>query len=148
MGHSVAAKAVKGVEDAISVTIPAGEGIHRRMVYVRLVPGANFDEVSASIKADPYFSKDETHVTLVDNLDDYMDVGHGVNMERRGISSLVSNQNFNFSMRINNPALTSQVMVSAARAALRQAPGAYTLVELPVIDLLPGEREDIIRRLV
>ena len=34
MGHSVAAKAVDGVKDAFSMTIPLGTGIHRRMVYI------------------------------------------------------------------------------------------------------------------
>ena len=148
MGHSVAVKAISGVENAISMTIPAGSGVHRRMVYVQLAAGANIHDISSAIKADPYFIKDETHVIQVDNISDYFDVGHGVNMERRGASGVTSNQSFQFSMRINNPALTSQLMVSAARAALRQAPGAYTMIELPVIDLLPGEREDIIRKLV
>ena len=148
MGHSVAAKAIKGVVNAISMTIPVGAGVHRRMVYVQLARGANIEKVSAAIKADPYFAHDETHVIQVDDLDDYMDVGHGVSLERRGTSGVTSNQNFQFSMRINNPAITSQILVSAARAALRQAPGAYTLLELPVIDLLFGERDDIIHRLV
>ena len=34
MGHSVAVKAIEGVKDALSITIPVGTGIHRRMVYV------------------------------------------------------------------------------------------------------------------
>ena len=50
--------------------------------------------------------------------------------------------------RINNPALTGQVLVCAARAAMRQKPGCYTMIEVPVLDLLPGNREDLIRRLV
>ena len=148
MGHSVAVRAIKGVENAVSITIPTGAGVHRRMVYVQVTPGAKIEEITAAIKTDPYFSKDETHVTQVEKIEDYMDVGHGVNMERRGTSGTTSNQQFQFLMAINNPALTSQIMVSAARAALKQAPGAYTLIELPVIDLLPGEREAIIRRLV
>ena len=36
MGHTVAAKAIAGVKDALSMTIPLGTGIHRRMVYVEL----------------------------------------------------------------------------------------------------------------
>ena len=32
MGHSVVARSKKGVKDALSMTIPLGEGIHRRMV--------------------------------------------------------------------------------------------------------------------
>ena len=75
------------------------------------------------------------------------DVEHGSSIERSGSTGLSSNQNLHFSMHIHNPAITSQVMVSSARAVLKQAPGAYTLMEIPVIDLLPGEREDIINRL-
>ena len=51
-------------------------------------------------------------------------------------------------MRINNPALTAQIMVSSARAAMRQSPGCYTLIEIPIADLLYGDREDLVRRLV
>ena len=31
---------------------------------------------------------------------------------------------------------------------MRLAPGAYTMVEIPVIDLLPGDRESLIAHLV
>jgi diaminopimelate dehydrogenase len=51
-------------------------------------------------------------------------------------------------MKINNPALTAQILVSVARASLKQQPGAYTMIELPIIDMLYGERENLIRRLV
>ena len=36
MGHTVAVKAVEGVKAALSMTIPLGTGIHRRMVYIEL----------------------------------------------------------------------------------------------------------------
>ena len=148
MGHSVAVKAIDGVKDALSITIPVGTGIHRRMVYVELEDGADFGKVEAAIKADPYFVNDETHVQQVACVDDLNDVGHGVNLVRKGVSGITHNQLFEFNMKINNPALTAQVMVNMARASLRQAPGAYTMIEIPVIDMLPGEREDIIRHLV
>ena len=51
-------------------------------------------------------------------------------------------------MSINNPALTGQVLVMAARAAVRQRPGCYTMIEIPVIDMLAGDRETLIRSLV
>ena len=51
-------------------------------------------------------------------------------------------------MHINNPALTGQVLVCAARASMKQQPGCYTMIEIPVIDLLPGEREELIGHLV
>ena len=148
MGHSVAVKAIDGVKDALSITIPVGTGIHRRMVYVELEDGADFGKVEAAIKADPYFVNDETHVQQVACVGDLNDVGHGVNLVRKGVSGVTHNQLFEFNMKINNPALTAQVMVNMARASLRQNPGAYTMIEIPVIDMLPGEREDIIRHLV
>ena len=148
MGHSVAVKAIEGVKDALSVTIPLGTGIHRRMVYIELLPGYDFQAVAAQIKADPYFVNDETHVLQVDSVDALNDVGHGVNLVRKGVSGTTHNQLLEFNMRINNPALTAQVLVNVARASLKQQPGAYTMIEIPVIDMLEGEKENLIKHLV
>jgi len=148
MGHSVAVRAIAGVKDAISITVPVGQGIHRRMVYVELEEGADFAEVERAVRNDPYFAKDETHVIQTPDVRALFDAGHGVRMERKGASSGAYNQMLTFDMRINNPALTAQVMVAAMRASFRQKPGAYTLIEVPVIDLLPGDRDALIRRLV
>ena len=148
MGHTVAVKAVPGVKAALSMTIPTGTGIHRRMVYIELHNGYNFDTVAQAIKQDPYFVHDETHVKLVPSVDALLDMGHGVNLTRKGVSGRTQNQLFEFNMRINNPALTAQVLVCVARAAMRQQPGCYTMPEIPVIDLLPGEREEWISHLV
>ena len=148
MGHSVCARGKKGVKNALSVTIPLGESIHRRMVYVELEEGASLEAVAAEIKADPYFAHDETHVFAVPSVDHVRDMGHGVHLIRKGVSGKTANQRFEFNMSINNPALTAQVLVNAARASMRLQPGCYTLPEIPVIDLLPGSREDIISTLV
>ena len=148
MGHSVAVRAIEGVKDALSMTIPTGTGIHRRMVYVELEEGVDFKTVEATIKADPYFVNDETHVKQVPCEDDLNDEGHGVNLVRKGVSGTTHNQMFEFNMRINNPALTAQVMVCCARATMRQQPGCYTMIEVPVIDLLHGNREELIAHLV
>ena len=148
MGHTVAVKAIEGVKKALSMTIPTGTGIHRRMVYIELEDGYDFATVAAAIKADPYFASDETHVNLVPSVDEVIDMGHGVNLTRKGVSGTTQNQLFEFNMRINNPALTGQVLVCTARAAMRQQPGCYTMVEVPVIDLLPGDREEHIAHLV
>ena len=141
MGHTVAVKAVEGVKAALSMTIPVGTGIHRRMVYIELLPGYDFAQVAAAIKADPYFASDETHVMQVESVDALKDMGHGVNLVRKGVSGKTQNQLFEFDMKINNPALTGQVLVCVARAAMRQQPGCYTMIEVPVIDLLPGDRD-------
>lgn len=148
MGHTVAVKGIEGVRNALSITIPTGTGVHRRMVYVELKEGYAFEDVEQRIKSDSYFINDDTRVFEVDDVEKLKDVGHGVVLERKGVSGQTHNQIFKYDMRINNPALTAQVMVSAARASMRQVPGAYTLIEIPVIDLLPGDRELWISKLV
>lgn len=148
MGHTVAAKAIPGVKNALAMTLPAGAGVHRRMVYVELEQGAEFDRVAEAIKADPCFRVDATTVIPVHRVERLIDTGHGVMMERKGVSGKTHNQRFRYEMRVNNPALTAQIMVAAARAGLRQKPGCYTMLEIPVIDYLYGERDELLNRLV
>ena len=148
MGHTVCVKSKAGVKNALSMTMPQGDGVHRRMVYVELEPGATLEEVTKAIKEDPYFASDETHVMAVESVDAVKDMGHGVHMVRKGVSGKTQNQRFEFNMSINNPALTAQLLVGVARASMRLAPGAYTMIEIPVIDFLPGDREENIRHLV
>ena len=148
MGHSVCVRSKAGVKNALSMTIPLGEGIHRRMVYVELEEGAKLEDVTAAVKADPYFANDETHVFAVNSVDDVRDMGHGVHMVRKGVSGNTQNQRLEFNMSINNPALTGQVLVNVARASMRQQPGCYTMIEIPVVDLLPGDRADLVQQLV
>ena len=148
MGHSVAVKSIPGVENALSMTIPTGTGVHRRMVYVQLKTGAEFKEIENIIKNDPYFINDETHVIKVNDVENLIDIGHGVLMERKGVSGSTHNQLLNFGMKINNPALTAQIMVASARASFKQKPGAYTMIEIPIIDFMYGDRDEIIRSLI
>lgn len=148
MGHTVAVKAIKGVKAALSMTIPIGTGIHRRMVYIEVEKDHKFDTVAAAIKKDDYFAHDETHVIQVDSVDELLDMGHGVNLTRKGVSGKTQNQLIEFDMKINNPALTAQILVAVARASMKLQPGAYTMIEIPMIDMLYGDKEELIKRLV
>ncbi|HYG58270.1 MAG TPA: diaminopimelate dehydrogenase [Symbiobacteriaceae bacterium] len=148
LGHSVAARAVPGIRDAMSVTVPLGSGLHRRVVYVVLEPGVSLVEAAERLRKDDYFSHDELQVIEVPDLRDLMDVGHGVVVERKGASGQADNQLFRFEARINNPALTAQVMVAGARAACRLSPGAYTLLDIPVGYLLPCAPGELVRTVV
>ncbi len=152
MGHTVAAKAIPGVKNALSMTIPLGTGIHRRMVYIELEEGADFKTAEAALLADDYFAHDETHVIPVESIDALNNVAHGVNLVRNGVSGETHNQRFEFNMTINNPALTGQVLVSCARAAVRLKErgdfGAKTMIELAPIDLLPGTKQALVKALV
>ena len=118
------------------------------MVYVKIKQGYDFKTIEQQILQDDYFRHDETHVMQVESVDALNDVGHGVNLVRKGVSGITHNQRFEFNMSINNPALTGQVMVACARATQYLAPGAYTMIEIPPIALLPGTAEDNIRHLV
>lgn len=152
MGHTVAAKGIDGIKNALSMTIPLGTGVHRRMVYVELEEGADAAVVEQKLLADDYFAHDETHMIVVDDVEALNNVAHGVNLVRSGVSGSTHNQRFEFNMTINNPALTAQIMVSCARAAIRMKQteryGAYTMIELAPIDLLPGNKENLIKTLV
>ena len=152
MGHTVAAKAIAGVKDALSMTIPLGSGVHRRMVYVVLEDGADFATVEKNLLADDYFAHDETHVVQVNSIDELNNVAHGVNLVRSGVSGTTHNQRFEFNMEINNPALTGQVLVACARAAHRltaeQRYGTYTMIEIAPVYMLPGDDEMWVGKLV
>ena len=150
MGHSTAVRSFEGVADAVSYTIPKGSGLHLRLVYVLLKEDADPKSIEQRIKQDPYFAHDETHVIFVSSREELEKVrmeGHGVLIERYGKTIDSPNQTLRFSMRVDNPAATAQIMLGAARASLKLKPGAYTLVEIPPIYLVPGEPEETIRRL-
>lgn len=148
MGHTVAVKHIDGVKDALSLTIPKGTGLHRRLVYVSLEDDAKFEEVKNEILNDPYFINDETYVEKVDNVQQLIDMGHGVIIQRKGVAGNTHNQLIQFEARLSNPEVTGQVMVSAARASMRQKPGVYTMIEIPPVDYLAGSRDEIIKHMV
>lgn len=148
MGHSVAVRQIKGVKNSLSMTIPLGTSIHRRMVYIEVEKGYDFNDIANKIKNDDYFKNDETHVIEVDDVSALKDMGHGVYMVRKGISGKTHNQIFEYNMKINNPALTAQILVACARASLKQKPGCYTMIEIPIIDMLYGNKENLIAKLV
>ena len=151
MGHSVAARSIKGVADATSITIPIGGGRHSRLVYILAEKGASFEQIKKDLASDPYFSHDPLEIREVktpEEMEAVADNSHGVLMERIGASGRTSNQNLAFTMKIDNPALTSQVLVSCARAVTRMGTGCHTLIDVPPVILLAGDRMHHIARLV
>lgn len=155
MGHSAAVRSIDGVVDATAITIPMGGGNHSRHVFVVLEKGHTLEDVTKAIKADPYFAHDPLTVTQVKDtaaLEMVADASHGVLMERVGASGSACNQHLTMEMRIDNPALTAQVLVSSARAAVRlcqqERYGCYSLIDIPPIMLLPGDRMELLGRLV
>ena len=64
MGHTVCVKSKEGVKNALSMTIPLGTGIHRRMVYVELEDGYSLDQVAKAVKEDPYSQNKHSHINI------------------------------------------------------------------------------------
>jgi len=122
------------------------------MVYVEIKDGYSYDNVRDAILQDDYFAHDETHVIEVDNVQALNNVAHGVHLTRNGVSGTTHNQRIDMTMTINNPALTGQIMVASARAAMRLAErkhyGCFTMIELAPVDLLEGGKEEWIKKLV
>ena len=152
MGHTVAAKAIQGVKDAISITVPIGKGKHRRDVYVQLEDGEDLQIVKQRIVSDDYFAHDPINVIQVESTQEFDTHNHGVLIEREGAASCISDQKLSFEMRINNPALTAQIMVSCARATIglkgMKQYGAFTTIHIPPILFLPLSEEQAIKTLV
>lgn len=147
LGHSVAAKTVPGVRDAVALTYPLGYGKHRRQVYIIPEPGADKHYLERAILSHRYFAGDETTVTVAEDLSKFRDHGHGAYIERKGLSGRTHNQRVACDIVVNNPAATSQVMVCAARAARRCQPGAYTLLDLPLNYFLAESAREAAREL-
>ena len=139
MGHSAAVKALEGVADAVSVTIPAGGNSHRRRVYAALMPKADPKVVEHAILHDGYFEHDSTEVIFTDDLSPYKSHAHGVKIVREGYALGEGGQRLAFEMSINNPAVTAQIMTAALRAGFARRPGCYLLPEFSPAELFGKE---------
>ncbi len=148
MGHSVAVKAIPGVKDALSLTIPKGQSMHKRVIYVEIEEGEDFEQIQQQVKSDDYFVNDETHLFQVDNVEEMINMGHKIQIEREGVASEVHNQRYELKIEVQNPAATAQVMVAAARASMRVGPGAYTMLDIPLVHFIEGDPEELINRLI
>lgn len=141
MGHTAAVKAIAGVKDAVSLTLPNGAGRHKRQVYIELMPDADFEKITAQIRQDPYFIHDATDVVAVENVRRFDTMNHGGRLER-----LTQDIQQMYTIEGINPMMTANVMVASARAAYRAQLagqfGAFTFIERPLIDFLPGSFEE------
>ena len=139
MGHTAAAKAVPGVSDALAFTLPGGKGKQKREVYVKPKEGADKERIEHAILADPYFEHDRTKVHFKADFSEIRTSRHRVRINRIGTAAGQSGQKLSFSMTVDNPALTGQLLVAAMRSAFRQKPGCYYFSELPPASFLSDE---------
>lgn len=137
MGHTVQVKQIEGVHDAVALTLANGRGKQKRKVYVELEKDADFASVEKAIMSDAYFKNDPTEVIAVKSINKYNTLNHSVSLERTGMQV-----NQKYEAEGVNPEFTANIMVSCARAcmaaSLNEEYGAYTFIERPLIDYLPG----------
>jgi len=148
MSHSAAARTVPGVVDAYALTLPKGAGCHKRMLYVQVADGYDFEEIAERLQKEPHFSRDETQVLQAESIQAIADAGHRVSIERKGVAGICHNHVASYTMSLVNTATTSQSMVTSARAAMKQKPGCYTVLEIPPIDFIYGDRDKNLARLI
>ena len=141
MGHTAAVKAISGVKRAVSLTLPNGAGLQKRLVYIELDDGADFNQVADLIRKDAYFINDPTDVVAVKDVSKYDTLNHGGEIERR-YDDIIQR----YQVEGVNPLMTANVLVSSARAAYRAKKteqfGAYTMIERPLVDFIAGTLDD------
>jgi len=139
--HTVMAKSVVGVKDALCTEVRAVDGRAQRYVYVELEKGANADLVAQAIRADPLFLGEETQVFPLESLTSLEQEGRGVVVDRRGASQRLGRRHFVLEGRFDEAAVTAEVMLAAARALPDLDPGAYSLADIP-LSALWGEQAE------
>ena len=139
--HTVMAKSVVGVKDALCTEVRAADGRLQRYVYVELEKGVNADLVAQAIRADPLFLGEETEIFPLENLASLEQEGRGVVLDRRGSSQRLGRRHFVLEGRFDEAVVTAEVMLAAARALPDLDPGAYSLADIP-LSALWGEQAD------
>jgi diaminopimelate dehydrogenase len=134
MGHSAAVKSVNGVRDSVSLTLPLGNGKHMRKIYVAAEENADKAAIEHAILFDGYFEHDRCSIEFVEDVMQFFNTKHGVFIE-----NIYGDQKMDFSMKIDNPTLTGNILASAMGAAFKQKSGAYFMPEIPPCDFCREE---------
>lgn len=135
--HTLAARAIPGVRDALCAEFRGANGVIQRYVYVELMPGADLEPAAQSIRSDPLFLDEETLILPVDSVATLEEEGHGLVIERWGRAGGKDHQRFLLEGRFDRIAIAGQMMVSAARALVTLRPGAHPLDTIPPASLHP-----------
>lgn len=129
--HTLAARTIPGVRDALCADFRGSGDRTQRYVYVELSPGADVELATSAIQSDPLFLDQETVVLPVDNVATLEEEGHGVVIERWGRASGKDHQRFLLEGRFDRVAIAGQMMATAARALPMLRPGAHPLDQIP-----------------
>jgi diaminopimelate dehydrogenase len=137
--HTLTARTIEGVKDALCTELRRADGGIQRYVYVELTADADADRVAATIRAEPLFLDEETLVFPVESIATLEEEGAGIVLQRRGRAGSADHQLLLLEARFDRAALAAQVMVAAARVIPGLRPGAYRLSDLPLRRLCPQQ---------
>ena len=135
--HTLAARAIPGVRDALCAEFRGADGAVQRYVYVELTPGAGLEPAAEAIRGDPLFLGAETLVLPVDSVAVLEEEGHGLVIEHWGRAGGKDHQRFLLEGRFDRIAVAGQIMASAARALVTLPPGAHPLDTVSPASLRP-----------
>jgi len=137
MGHTTEVKDIKGVKDAVSLTLPGSKpGTQKRKVYV-VADKSEQKRIAKEIINHPYFIKDITTVKFVPKIAKYDTDKHQGHLINCGKKVKVE-----ITLAGSNPIMTANTMYAAARAAVRTRAakkfGCFTVVEVAPLDFVQG----------
>lgn len=135
--HTLAARAIAGVRDALCAEFRGATGAVQRYVYVELAPGADLAAAARAIQSDPLFLNEETFVLPVESVAALEEEGHGLVIERWGRANGKDHQRFLLEGRFDRIAIAGQVMTAAARALPTLKAGAHALDAIPLANMHP-----------
>ena len=141
--HTLAARDLPGIKDALCTELRAEGGWKQRYVYVELEPGADPQAATTAVQSDPLFVDEETLVIPVGSLAELEHEGHGVVLERLGLAAGDAHQRFLLEGRFDLFAVTAQIMVAAARAIAALPAGMHRLCDIPPHALWQGMPNDV-----
>ena len=146
MHHTLAAEGIEGVRKALSTELKTADARLQRYVYVELEAGADASAVEQAICRDPLYLDEQTLVFPVDSVADLEETNRGVLLERHAASSNSSHAALLLEARFNEVELAARMMLAAARALPLLQHGAWSLLDIPPLQLwgdqnAPGERE-------
>jgi diaminopimelate dehydrogenase len=137
MGHTTEVKDIKGVKNAVSLTLPGRKpGTQRREVYV-IADASEQKRIEREIKKHPYFIKDPTDVKFVSSI-----VRYDTDRHQGNLINCVKEVKVQVTLGGVNPVMTANMMYAAARAAFRASVhedfGCFTVVERAPLDFVQG----------
>ena len=159
-GHSEAVRRIRGVKDAIQVTVPKecavraarngkladgdGKKTHTRRCYVASEEGADRVRIENEIRTMPdYFDGYETEINFVSESELnalFPTMFHGGRVIANVCGAVGAGAELSLTMK-SNPDFTGAVLTAYGRAVYRGAEkgrtGAVTVLDIPVSDMLP-----------